>query len=151
MKLPTLQKILLDFEPARENFLPAVKKINQIFGYVSQKDIYRLAEYFSLSPAEAASAVSFYDDIRIKPKSNLEIKVCMSTPCELRGASAVLKEVENFLRANSERDKTARLEIMTRSCQGRCQRGPVIIVNDNIYDEVKPHTVDDILASYFEK
>jgi NADH:ubiquinone oxidoreductase subunit E len=151
MKSPTFQKILLEFEPRKENFLPAVKKVNRIFGYIGQENVYRLARYFSFSPAEAFSAISFYDDIRFEPKSNLEIKICLSTPCELRGASAVLREVESFLRARADADKSAKLEIVTRSCQGRCQRGPVIIVNGNIYDEVKPHLVDEILAPYFAK
>jgi len=151
MRQPTLQKILLEYEPHPRELLPVLKRVNAVFGYVSQEKLYQIAEYFSVSPSEAFSALSFYDDLRIEKKSNVEIKVCLSAPCEMRGASQVLREIEQFLGAKADRDKTAKLEISSASCQGRCGRGPVIIVNDNFYDHVKPEGVDDILAPYFAK
>lgn len=150
-KQPTLQKILLDFEPIPQNILPTLKRVNSVFGYVSQENIYKIADYFSISPAEAFSTTSFFDDIRFAKRSDVEIKVCMSAPCELRGSSKVLGEIERFLGMRADKDKTTKLEIKKASCQGRCQRGPVVIVNDTIYDQVKPEGVDDILGPYFAK
>ena len=151
MKTPTLQKILLEYEPQPQNLLSVLKRVNTVFGFVSQENLYKIAAYFSISPAEAFSTVSFFDDIRFAKRSNVEIKICMSAPCELKGASKVLREIERFLGAKADRDKNSKLEIRSASCQGRCQRGPVIIVNDNVYDQVKPEGVDDILAPYFAK
>jgi len=148
---PTLQKILLEYEPHPRQLLPVLKRVNAVFGYVSQEKIYQIAEYFSMSPAEAFSTLSFYEDLQIGKKANVEIKVCLSAPCEMRGASRVLGEIERFLGARVDRDKTAKLTISSVSCQGRCQRGPVIIVNGNVYDHVKPQDADDILAPYFAK
>lgn len=151
MKTPTLQKILLEYEPLPENLLPALKKVNTVFGYISQEKIYKIADYFKISPAEAFSTVSFYDDIRFEKKPNVEIRICMSAPCELRGSSKVLNEVERFLGAKIDREKTHKLEIRSASCQGRCNRGPIMIVNGNVYENVKPEGVDDILGPYFAK
>lgn len=151
MNKPTIQKILLSFDPEAENILPALKKINGVFGYISEDYVYKIAEYFSMSPAEVFSTVSFYDDIRFTPKPNVQVKLCMSAPCELNGASAVMQEIENFLGAKADRDKTPKLEIESSGCQGRCQRGPVMIVNENVYEQVKPGMVDDILGPYFAK
>lgn len=151
MKAPTVQKILLGFSPSPENILPALKEINRVFGYISKTQVYFLAEYFDHSPAEIFSTISFYEDLRTEPKPNIEIVICMSAPCEMRGASEVLKEVERFLGARADKDRTPKLEIRTTSCQGLCNRGPVMIVNGNIYENVKPLAVDDLLRSYFEK
>jgi len=151
MSQPTLQKIILEYEPHPQQLLPVLKRVNSVFGYVSQEHLYKIADYFSISPSEAFSTVSFFDDIRFTKRSNIEIRVCMSAPCELRGSSKVLREIERFLGAKADRDKNTKLEIRSASCQGRCQRGPVIIVNDNVYDQVKPEGVDDILGPYFAK
>ena len=148
---PTLPKILLEFEPHPRNILPALKRVNSFFGYVSQDNVYVLADYFSLSPAEIFSTISFFDDLRFQKRSNIEIRVCMSAPCELKGSSKVLGEIERFLGAKADKDKTAKLEIKSAGCQGRCQRGPVVIVNENAYEQVKPEAVDDILGPYFAK
>lgn len=149
--VPTIQKILLNFEPKKENFLPAVKEVNKIFEYISQDHVYRIADYFAMSPAEAFSAISFYEDIRIEPKADVEIKVCMSAPCEMKGSSKVLNEIERFLGQRADKDKTKKLEVITTSCQGRCLRGPVVIINGNVYENVKPFEVDDLVGGYFEK
>ncbi len=151
MKSLTIQKILLGFSPSPENILPVLKEINKVFGYVSKDNIYFIAQYFSLSPAEIFSTASFYEDIRIEPKSAVEIKVCMSAPCEMKGSESVLIEIERFLGARADKDKTPKLEILTTSCQGRCNRGPVVIINGNVYEQVKAKEVDDLLRSYFEK
>jgi len=150
-KKPTVQKILLEFEPHPENILPVLKQINSIFGYVSQKEVYPVAAYFSMSPAEVFSTLSFFDDINFAKKSAVEIKVCVSAPCELRGSRKVLAEIERFLGVRMDRDKTAKLEVKSASCQGRCQRGPVVIVNGNVYDGVRAEGIDDILGPYFAK
>ncbi|MFH1183013.1 MAG: NAD(P)H-dependent oxidoreductase subunit E [Candidatus Moraniibacteriota bacterium] len=148
---PTIQKILLSFDPEKRNVLPALKKINKVFGYISQENVYKIAQYFSKSPAEVFSTVSFYDDLRYTPPPSVQIKLCMSVPCELDGASQVMQEIENFLGAKADRDKTPKLEINSTSCHGRCQRGPVMVVNENVYEQVKPEMVDDILGPYFSK
>lgn len=151
MKAPTVQRILLEYEPRPENLLPVLKRINRVFGYVSKDNIATVSSYFDLSPAETFSAASFYEDLRIEPKADVEIKICMSAPCEVRGSTKVLREIERFLGLRADKDKTSKLEIKTGSCQGRCNRGPVVIVNDNFYEQVRPESVDDILGPYFSK
>lgn len=106
---PTIQKILLSFDPEAKNILPVLKKTNQVFGSVSQEDIYKIAQYFSLSPARVFSTLSFFEDLRFTPPSSVQIKLCMSAPCELHGASKVMQEIENFLGAKADRDKTTKL------------------------------------------
>jgi len=151
MNRPTLQKILLDFEPETRNILAALKKIDSLFGYVSQEQVYAIAKYFSLSPAEVFSTLSFYEDLHYQPRSNVEVKLCVNAPCELNKSGLVMREIEKYLGARADKDKTPKLEIKRVSCQGRCQNGPIMIVNNNVYEKVKPETVDDILGPYFSK
>lgn len=141
----------MEYHPDPENILPVLKRTNELFGYISQEHLYKIAAYFSRSPAEIFSAASFFTDLRISPPAQVEIQVCMSAPCELGGASQVLKEIEGFLGARADRDQSAKLAIKKSSCHGRCGRGPLIIVNGNVYEQVKPSLVDDLLSPYFSK
>jgi NADH:ubiquinone oxidoreductase subunit E len=34
------------------------------------------------------------------------------------------------------------------SCVGLCDRGPVVMVDDQVFERVKPETVDEILRDY---
>lgn len=149
--MPTLQKTLLNYEPAPENLLPLLKEINKNFGYISQEQVYPIADYFSMSPSKIFSVVSFFDELNFQKKSAIEIKVCMSAPCEMNGSSKVLTEIERFLGTRADRDKTVKLEVTSSSCQGRCQRGPVVTINGTTFEHVTPVSVDDILRPYFQK
>jgi len=151
MKRPTLQKILLDYEPHPKNLLPLLKSVNKEFGYVSQKNVYHIAEYFNIKPAKIFSQLSFFEELRFSPKSVLEIKVCMSAPCQLAGSMEVLTEIEKYLKTKADKKRTKVLEFESVSCQGRCDIGPMIIINGNVYEKVRPEMVDDILSHYLTR
>jgi len=149
MKKPTLQKILLDFDPHPQNLLPLLKAVNKEFGHISQNHIYQIAEYFSLKPAKVFSQLSFFEELRHKPKPSLEIRICMSAPCQMKGSLEVLKEIERYTGKRADIDKSSIIEFNSASCQGRCDLGPLVIVNGTPYEKVSSNMVDDILRPYF--
>ena len=46
MARETSGKILLEFDPEKRNLLPALKKISAAFGYVSENNAQKIADYF---------------------------------------------------------------------------------------------------------
>lgn len=144
----TVEKILLEFDPKAEDLLPALKKISDNFGYVSEKDAEKVAEYFNLPLAQVFETASFYDLINVKKQPPLVIKVCSGANCTFDGCQKVIKEIENFfhIKEGDEFNPKVKLELM--SCLGRCGEGPIVIVNGTVYTKVTTSGVDDILKSY---
>jgi len=49
MVMKTTEKILLNYDPEKENLLPVLKEISSFFGFISEKNAQKIADYFSVS------------------------------------------------------------------------------------------------------
>ncbi|MBD3238623.1 MAG: hypothetical protein GF332_03220 [Candidatus Moranbacteria bacterium] len=143
----TIQKILLGFEPRPENLLSALHAINQQFGYISKANCYHVAEYFEMAPPKIYGIITGSEVLRDKPAADLEIQVCDSSFCKSKGSDQIVKEVENLLSIKANYP-TSKFNLKTISCLGKCQEGPIMVVNGVIYEKVNPAMVDDILKNY---
>ena len=144
----TVEKILLEFDPAAENILPALKKISVAFGYISEKIAEKIADYFSMPVSKIYETASFYDLIKIKKQPPLVIQVCSSANCALNNSLKIAKEIENFLhlKAGDENNPKVRLEMI--SCLGKCGEGPVVVINNKVYTGVSTSSVHEILKEW---
>lgn len=144
----TAEKILLEFDPKAESLLPALQKISEVFGYVSEKEAQKVASYFNLTLTQVFETASFYDLINVKKQPTLSIKVCSGTNCTYDGCRKVIKEIENFFRIKEGDGSSSKVKLETISCLGRCGEGPIVIINKNVYTRVTASEVDDILKNY---
>ena len=144
----TIQKILLKFEPENDNLLLALHEINRYFGYISKENAYKIASYFSISPAKVYEIITASEAFRSKKPRQLEIEVCTGSICKMKGAADVVNEVERYFKIKANTDSPGKVRLSTKNCYGRCNSGPIIVINGNIYETVKPADVDDILRNY---
>lgn len=147
MRPVTIEKILLEFDPEPGNILPALKKISAAFGYVSEVDARKTADYFSVPLARIFELASFYSLIGTKKRSDIVIKICSGTNCTVQGSPGVIAEVENHfgIKAGDQFNPKVSLEVI--SCLGRCGEGPIMMVNGRIYTKVTVSGARDILEN----
>ncbi len=60
----------------------------------------------------------------------LTVSVCVGSSCHLKGAYAVIKELQRLIDEYSLKDK---IELKACFCLGKCQEGVSVMVNDRIY------------------
>lgn len=144
----TVGKILLEYDPVSSNLLPALREISADFGYISKKNAQKVADYFSLPLSQVFETASFYDLIRTKNDPVLIIKVCSGANCAVESSFRIIKEIENCfkIKAGDEFNPKVKLEII--SCLGRCGDGPIVIVNDKVYEKVTASSVHTILSEW---
>ncbi|HLM84386.1 MAG TPA: NAD(P)H-dependent oxidoreductase subunit E [Candidatus Bathyarchaeia archaeon] len=144
----SIQKILLKFEPKAENLLGALKEIQKENKYISEKECEGVARYFSLSLTKVFSAASFFDLLKTRKESKKIIKVCSGGPCLSEKSAEIVREIEKYLRIELENDGHASVKLELMSCVGLCDRGPVMSVDDQVFEKVRPEMVDDIIRNY---
>ena len=144
----TVEKILLEFEPEKQNLLLALKKINFFFGYIGEEDAKKVAEYFDLSMAKIFEVAGFYDLIKIEKPVDMVIKVCSGSDCSLSGSTDVIREIENYfhIKVGDKFNPKVRLEKI--SCLGRCYAGPILLINEKIYERVTVGNIYQILKEW---
>jgi NADH:ubiquinone oxidoreductase subunit E len=144
----SLQKILLQFEPRPENVLKVLKVIQKENKYISQEEFASVASYFSLPLARVYSLASFFDEIKTKKQRKKIIKVCSGSACFLKKTSKIIRQVELLLKIELNNDAHPKYKLELMSCRGLCDQGPILMIDEQVFEKIKPENVDDIIVNY---
>lgn len=144
----SLQKILLQYRPRPENLLRVLKEIQKENKYIKEEECKKIAKYFSLPLAQVYSFASFFDEIKLKKSGKKIIKVCSGGPCTMENSAEVARQIELLLKIEAENDAHPKWKLEYISCRGLCDRGPIVMVGEQVFEKVKPESVDDIISSY---
>ena len=63
-----------------------------------------------------------------------QIKICLGSSCFSRGNKANMEVVQKYIK---EHNLEADIEFIGHLCEEKCNKGPVIFINDHVYEEVK--------------
>lgn len=143
-----IQKILLEFDPKPENLLRVLKEIQKENKYISKNDCDKVAKYFSLPLARVFSLASFFDLLDTRPIMKKIIKVCSGGPCLMEKSFEVIRQIEMLLKIELDNDSHPKVKLETMSCVGLCDQGPVMMIDEQVFEKVRPENVDDIILNY---
>lgn len=72
----------------------------------------------------------------------IEIKICMGSSCFARGNAENLEFIENYIKENK---LEAKIELYGARCENICDKGPNIIINDKVYNNISPEKIVELL------
>src|SRR4030042_5677912 len=104
-------------------------------------EIREIARYFSLPLSRLYSTASFFDEPPLKNDAKITIKVCSGGPCLSENSAKVARQIEMLLKIEAENDAHPKYKLEYMSCRGLCDRGPVVIVDKQVFEEVRPELV----------
>jgi NADH:ubiquinone oxidoreductase subunit E len=137
-------------------FIPILSEINQVLGHVPGEAFREVCRQLNVMDGQAPIAesqlyglASFYDMLSTKPRGRHVIKFCENAPCHVVGGKAVWDTLQETLHLkNGETTPDFKWTLVTTSCLGLCSVGPVMLVDDDIYGNVAPEQLSDILERY---
>jgi NADH:ubiquinone oxidoreductase subunit E len=129
--------------------VPILSDLNQEFGYLPSEALTELSQLLRVPKSHLFSVASFYEMLSTKPRGRHVIQVCESAPCHVVNGRQVWQTLQDELGLESgETSEDGKWTLLTSSCLGICGVGPVIIIDDDIYGNVAPERVPEILARY---
>ncbi|MDD4364184.1 MAG: NAD(P)H-dependent oxidoreductase subunit E [Synergistales bacterium] len=133
-----IQKVLEAYRPEERFLLPILQDLQQRFRHLSRAALAETARYLSLPESRVYAVATFYKAFSLTPRGRKSVKVCMGTACHLRGADALLREIEKEL-AVSIGDTTSdgQFTLETVNCLGACALAPIFTVEDQVYGRSK--------------
>ncbi len=85
----------------------------------------------------------------MNPRGKYLVRVCLGTACYVRGAQQVLDALKEHLRVDVGGTTDDRLfSLEGGRCFGACGLAPVIMINDDVHQQVKPADVPAIIEQY---
>jgi NADH:ubiquinone oxidoreductase subunit E len=143
--------ILDDYTSTPGALIPLLQIAQNLFGYLPESVLKRIAEKLDKPYSEVAGVVSFYSFFSTNPRGKNLVRVCLGTACYVRGGKEVLDALKKLLKIDvgqTTDDRQFTLDV--GRCFGACGLSPVIMVNQDVHQRVKPSKLNAILEAYRE-
>ena len=140
----------------RDALIPILSEINHSLGYIPAEAFQEVHKQLNagednvyVSKGQLFGLASFYDMLSTKPRGRHIIKFCENAPCHVVGGKAIWDTLSELLGLkNGETTPDKKWTLVTTSCLGLCSVGPVVLIDDDLYGNVDPDQIEDILARY---
>jgi NADH-quinone oxidoreductase subunit E len=140
----------------RDALIPILSEINRALGYIPgeafrevRRQLKTPADQVFVSEGQLYGLASFYAMLSTEPRGRHVIKFCENAPCHVVGGKAVWDSLGETLNLkNGETTPDKKWTLLTTSCLGVCSVGPVVLIDDDLYGNVTPEQIDEILARY---
>ncbi len=126
-----------------------LQDVQNLENYLSEEALRYVSEKLGLRLTRIYDVATFYTGFSLLPKGRHVIKVCCGTPCHLAGSVDNMEEIKRKLHlkeGETTADGSFTLEIV--NCPGNCALAPLVMVDEDYYENVDIGQVEDILASY---
>jgi len=118
-------------------------------GYLSRELLAELAESLGLSVSDVYGVASFYSFLLTKPLGRNVIRVCKSLPCYLKNSQIVIDYIEKEIGIRpGGTTADGRFSFELTNCIGACDKAPAMMINQDVYGDLTPEKISQILAKY---
>lgn len=133
----------------REELIPILNEINRSIGYLPREALEEVSRMVKVPKSQLFAVTTFYRMLSTKPRGRHVIQFCESAPCHVAGGREVWQALQDALAIGpDETSPDGKWSLITVSCLGICGVGPVLVIDEDLYGNVKPGQVQTILAKY---
>lgn len=129
--------------------IEALKIVQRQRGWVSDDGVEAIAGYLQMSAAEVDSVATFYNLIFRKPVGRHVILLCDSISCYVMGYKKLQDALQHKLKIGfGETTADDRFTLLPNCCLGCCDHAPALMIGEDLYHDVTPEALDEILKKY---
>ena len=148
-QLAQLDGVLAEYRDKPGALIPVLQTVQELFGYLPEAALRRIARGLQKSYSEVAGVVSFYSFFSTAPRGRFLVRVCMGTACYVRGGKQVLDTMKGVLGIDvGDTTGDGLFSLGVARCFGACGLSPVLTINDDVHQRVKPNKIKGILDQY---
>lgn len=141
--------IVARYGASRDSLISILQDIQSKYHYLPEEALRRVSAKLELPPIQVYGVATFFRAFSLKPRGKHIVSVCLGTACHVRGAPAVLDELQRQLGIGpGETSEDMKFTLETVNCLGACALGPIVVVDGKYHSEMSPGKVKDILKKY---
>lgn len=142
------EEIIKKYDKSADNLLAILHDLqdSKELHYLDEEDLKLAAEYLDLPFSFVHGVATFYSMYSLKPRGRNIVRVCQSPPCHLMGSTDISKELINLLGVKfGETTPCGTFTLEMTSCLGVCGVAPAIMINDEVYGNLTPERLKEII------
>ncbi|MHB1483757.1 MAG: NADH-quinone oxidoreductase subunit NuoE [Saccharofermentanales bacterium] len=139
-------------EHPESQLIAVLHAVQMHFGYLPEVILDEVAQRLQVPTSTVSGVASFYHFFNLTPPGRHSISVCLGTACFVKGADKILEAFQSELGISlGETSSDGEFSLNISRCLGICALAPVVQIDDQVYSQVKPHQVPQILSKIREK
>ena len=144
----TIEDLMTRYPQKKAALIPAMHLIQkEREGWFSRETIRDTAELFAVSDAHVQGIVGFYDMFHADPVGRHVVRLCKTLSCMLRGADALKDHIcETYDVEPGGTTDDGTFTFKRFECLGHCTTAPMMLVDDERYEELTPSKIDEVLG-----
>ena len=138
--------VLRELPLAERLILPALQRIQQVFGWVPDESVDLIAGELNVSRAEVVGVLTYYHDLRQLPPPEVHVQVCVAEACQSVGSRQFVRDLEAAYGVPLGQ-RADGVEFSAVYCLGDCALGPAAMVNGRLLGRCDVERIRDAVAS----
>jgi len=136
----------------RESLLPMLQGVVEFENYLSQQSMLEISKELDLPAAEVFGTATFYSFLEHRKMGKFTIRVCKTISCSMKGKNQILLAIKDMLKIEiGQTTSDGRFSLVETNCLGWCHKAPAMVINHNVFTELTPEKVREILGEYLKK
>ncbi|MDZ4861724.1 MAG: NADH-quinone oxidoreductase subunit NuoE [Candidatus Hydrogenedentes bacterium] len=127
----------------------ALRIVQRDRGWIDDESLKDIAEFLGMTTHELDGVATFFNLIHRRPVGRHVIRVCSSVSCWVLGydalREALLAKLDVLL---GQTTADGRFTVLPNQCLGTCDRAPAMMIGADLYQDIDPTRLDEILDRY---
>jgi [NiFe] hydrogenase diaphorase moiety large subunit len=134
---------------SRASLIPILRKVKQKYHGIDSEAMQLIADVLGIHSAEVDAVATFYSFIQPDLQGQFIFRLCRTYSCELAGKEEVAKQLEKELGIGfGQTTADGAYSLEWANCMGMCDQGPAMLVNEDVYSQLTPGKISEIVADY---
>ena len=148
MQNEAIDKILENYSYDDRKLIPILQAVQDETKFLSEETMRYVARKLNVAETQIFGVASFYSHFALEAKGKYVIRLCDGTACHVRKSDSIREAIREAVglaeNENTTKDMLFTLEIV--SCLGACGLAPVMVINEDVYGQMTPEKVKQLIA-----
>lgn len=132
-RLKILEATMKRHQHRPDALIEVLHKAQELYGYLTPDLLASVARSLHLPPSRVYGVATFYHFFSLAPQGEHTCTVCLGTACYVKGAAAILAELERELELRAGATSAdGRLSLLTARCLGACGIAPAVVIDSQV-------------------
>ena len=149
--LKDVKRWIANYPPGKQQsaVIPLLWLVQKQEGWVSEPAIRVVAETLGMPVIRVLENATFYTMFMLEPVgTHALVQVCGTTPCQLRGAEAIMAVCKKKIGPRDHRSADGKFYWQEVECLGACSSAPMAAINDYYYEDLTPESFETLLDAF---
>jgi len=148
-QLRLLEELTQEYRTQGKSLIQVLYMAQGMFGSLPLDVQKVVAQNMGMSLAHVSGVVSFYSFFTTQPRGKHIIRVCLGTACYVRGGKKIVEKLESLLGITvGETTSDGLFSLEVARCIGSCGLAPAMMIDSEVFKQVRPEKLKELLAAY---